>query len=415
MGDSTLMAMEFYPNDDELIAATYDVYLEVGNCRRLVRPSCGPAGQTPTPSALPVMQTEAKGKLGQVLVMMAGYDDFHDITPDIDAIMTEATAQGVGEVLWLTYRESPTYFLPTGEVGAPIYAQHNVRLRAAAARWPNLSVIDWHAHSINHPEWFSSDGIHLRPSGSVQLATFIKGALDARPLTRCDARNALTGVPDAVEAATPVTTAASGFVGIDPARVIDTRRSDLGGATGMLGAGRTVEVPVDGVVPEGSTAAVVSVSAIDPCATGYLTVFPCGPLPNTSNVNFVARRNTAALVVSMLGDEGLCVHSSVATDLVVDVLGGFAPGGEGFHPIEPARWVDTRGGGAEVPTFRGALTPGSAVHVPVRGRGGVPDAAASVMVNVTVAGADRRDGDLAAAGPVLGHADHERAQREPGP
>ena len=45
-------------------------------------------------------------------------NDFHDITSDIDAIMAEATAQGVGEVLWLTYRESPTYFLPDGQQGA---------------------------------------------------------------------------------------------------------------------------------------------------------------------------------------------------------------------------------------------------------------------------------------------------------
>ena len=107
MGDSTLMAMEYYPNDDELLATTYDVNLETGNCRRLVVPSCPVGGQPATPSALPVMQTTAKGQLGQVLVMMTGYDDSPSIADDIDAIMAEATAQGVGEVLWLTYRESP--------------------------------------------------------------------------------------------------------------------------------------------------------------------------------------------------------------------------------------------------------------------------------------------------------------------
>jgi hypothetical protein len=387
MGDSTLMAMEVYPNDDEMIAADYDVYLEVGNCRRLVRPSCAGPGRTPTPSALPTMQNEAKGRLGQVLVMMAGYDDFHDITPDIDAIMTEATQQGVGEVLWLTFRESPTYFLPTGEVGAPIYAQHNVRLRAAAQRWPSITVLDWNAHSIDHPEWFASDGIHLRPAGSVQLATFIKAALDARPLARCDARNALTGTPDVVEPVSAVAAEPAGFIGVTPARVLDTRLAELGGAAGMLGAGRTVEVPVAAVVPAGSVAAVVSVTAVEPCATGYLTVFPCGPLPHTSNVNYAARRNTAGLVISMLGEEGLCVHSSVATDLIVDVLGGFVPGGAGFHPIEPARWIDTRGGPVEVPSVRGPLVAGSAIDVPVRGRGAVPGDADAVMVNVTVAGA----------------------------
>lgn len=386
MGDSTLMAMEYYPNDDEMIATTYDVYLETGNCRRLVRPSC-PVGGVATPSALPVMQTIAKGKLGQVLVMMTGYDDFHDITGDIDAIMTEATAQGVGEVLWLTYRESPTYFLPDGQQGSPIYVRHNDLLRQATARWSNLSILDWNAYSLNHPEWFSSDGIHVRPAGSVQLAAFIKAALDARPLTRCDARNALTGEPDAVAPGATSTTAASGFEGIQPVRVLDTRRVDLGGSTGMLGAGRTVRVPTDGVVPAGSTAAVLSVAAVDPCATGYLTVFPCGPLPNTSSVNYANRRNTAGLAVTMLGDDGVCVYSSAATDLIVDVLGGFTSSGARFHPVGPLRWVDTRSAAdVQVPSLVGALNTGQSVTVPIAGRGGVPAGAEAVMLNATIAG-----------------------------
>jgi hypothetical protein len=405
MGDSTLMAMEYYPNDDELIATTYDVNLETGNCRRLVRPSCSVSGQPPTPSALPVMQTTAKGQLGQVLVMMTGYDDFHDITGDIDAIMAEATAQGVGEVLWLTYRESPAYSLPSDvpgkPAGAPIYAQHNRLLQEATARWSNLSVLDWHGYSIGHPEWFSADGIHLRPAGSVELARFIKAALDERPLTRCDARNTLTGAPDVVEAVAAASMPAAGFVASEPVRVLDTRRVDLGGANGMLGAGHTVTVPLDGVVPAGSTAAVLSVGAVDPCATGYLTVFPCGALPYTSNVNYAAGRNTATMVVSMLDEGDVCVHSSAATDLIVDVLGAFAPGGALFHPIEPTRWVDTRGGG-EVPVPDARLSSGDALTVPVAGRGEVGPGASAVMVNVTVAGST---GDTAISlrpGPCAG-------------
>ncbi len=398
------MAMQYYANDDELIATTYDVYLEVGNCRRLVRPSCAVGGKPATPSALPVMQTTAKGKLGQVLVMMTGYDDFHDITPDIDAIMTEANAQGVGEVLWLTYRESPTYFLPDGQQGAPVYVGSNARLREAEDRWPALTVLDWNAHSAGHPEWFASDGIHLRPSGTPQLAAFIKAALDARPLTRCDARNALTGTPDDVEAVPAVRTEPSGFEAVEPVRLLDTRRTDLGGSTGMLGAGHTVAVVVVTHLPSGATAAVVSVAAVDPCATGYLTVFPCGPLSNTSNVNFAAGRNSAGLVVTMIGDGGaVCVHSSVATDVIVDLLGGFIHGGERFHPIEPRRWVDTRGAPeVVVPSVRGALTAGQSVNVPIAGLGGVPPAATSVLVNVTVAGST---GDTAISlrpGPCAG-------------
>lgn len=400
MGDSTLMAMEYYANDDELIAQTYDVNLETGNCRRLVVPSC-PVGGQATPSALPVMQTTQKGRLGQVLVMMTGYDDSPSLADDIDAIMAEATAQGVGEVLWLTYRESPTYFLPDGAQGAPIYVDHNQRLREATTRWPNLSVLDWHGYSIGHPEWFASDGIHVRPAGSVELARFIKAALDARPLTRCDARNALTGTADAPGPVPATTAPSAGLVPAEPVRVLDTRRTDLGGANGMVGAGRTVTVPLDAVVPAGATAAVLSVGAVDPCAWGYLTVFPCGTLPNTSNVNYAARRNTTTMVVSMLDEGDVCLHSSAATDVIVDVLGAFVPGGAPFHPIEPTRWLDTRGGGV-VPVASGPLAAGAAVNVPVAGRGGVATAASAVMVNVTVAGSTGETAISLRPGPCAG-------------
>jgi len=394
--------MEYYPNDDELLATTYDVNLETGNCRRLVVPSCPVGGQPATPSALPVMQTTAKGRLGQVLVMMTGYDDSPSIADDIDAIMAEATAQGVGEVLWLTYRESPTYFLPNGAQGAPIYVDHNQRLSEATARWSNLSILDWHGYSIGHPEWFSSDGIHVRPAGSVELARFIKAALDARPLSRCDARNTLTGTPDAEAPGTPTIAAGAGFTALEPVRVLDTRRTDLGGANGMLGAGRTVAVPLDAVVPAGATAAVLSVGAVDPCATGYLTVFPCGALPSTSNVNYAERRNTATMVVSMLDDGDVCVHTSAATDVIVDVLGAFVPGGAAFHPIEPTRWLDTRGAAAVVPSARGPLAAGAGTTVPVRSLGGVAASASAVMVNVTVAGAIGETAISLRPGPCAG-------------
>jgi len=183
--------------------------------------------------------------------------------------------------------------------------------------------------------------------------------------------------------------------------VLDTRRTDLGGVNGMVGAGHTVTVALDAVVPAGSTAAVLSVGAVDPCATGYLTVFPCGALPYTSNVNYAGRRNTATMVVSMLVEGDVCVHSSAATDVIVDVLGAFAPGGAAFHPLEPTRWVDTRGGGV-VTAGSGPLTTGAALTVPVAARGEVPSTASAVMVNVTVAGST---GDTAISlrpGPCAG-------------
>ena len=40
--------------------------------------------------------------------------------------------------------------------------------------YPNAVLADWHAASIDHPEYFASDGIHLTPSGARAYASLIK-------------------------------------------------------------------------------------------------------------------------------------------------------------------------------------------------------------------------------------------------
>jgi hypothetical protein len=60
-----------------------------------------------------------------------------------------------------------------------------VPIRRAARRHPaRVRVIDWVGYSAGHPEWFYSDGTHLRPSG-------------ARAYTRLLARRALRPPPAA--------------------------------------------------------------------------------------------------------------------------------------------------------------------------------------------------------------------------
>lgn len=400
IGDSTMMSMHIYPNDDEVIAQDYDVLLDAQSCRRLVVGSCrGRFGSTPR-SLLPLIRTTYDGQLGQVLVVMAGYDDFHDISGDIDAIMAEANSQGVSEVFWLTYRSNVSYDLPGGAIaGAPVYRRHNADLQAATIRWPNLRLLDWDSYSAAQPSWFSSDGIHLTPAGSVQLAAFIKSALDSRAVVRCTDAHALTGSPTAAADVAPAVAEAAGFEGIEPVRVIDTRDPERGGESGKLGAGRAVTVALDDVLPPGTVAAALTVTAVDPCRTGYLTVFPCGSMPTASNVNYVAMRNTASLVVTMLDDGDVCVYSSAPTDLIVDVLGGFTPGGAPFHPITPTRWVDTRANPAQIATDPGVRSAGEEITVPIAGRGGVPSAAEAVLINLTTAGSTGATAVAAYPGP----------------
>lgn len=403
IGDSTMMSMHIYSNDDEVIAQDYDVLLDAQSCRRLVVGSCrGRFGSTPR-SLLPLIKSTYRGQLGQALVVMAGYDDFHDISADIDAIMTEANAQGVSEVFWLTYRSNVSYDLPGGAIaGAPIYRRHNADLRAATVRWPNLRVLDWDAYSAAQPSWFSGDGIHITPTGSAQLALFIKQALDSRRIARCADAQALTGTPTTATAVTPTVGPAAGFDGRDPVRVLDTRDPAKGGQSGKLGAGRAVAIALDDVLPSDTVAAALTVTAVDPCRDGYLTVYPCGSMPTASNVNYVAMRTTASLAVSLLSERDVCVYSSAATDVVVDVLGGFSPGGDLFHPIAPTRWVDTRGGAAVVASDPGARTDGQEITVPIAGRGGVPAGADAVLINLTTAGSVGSTAVAAYPGPCGG-------------
>ena len=102
------------------------------------------------------------------------------------------------------------------------------------------------------------------------------------------------------------------------------------------GAGSVVVVPVVGTagVPEDATGVMVNLTAADPSGSGYLTAYPCnaGP-PTASNLNVRAGVNRANFVlVAPDADGEICVFTSTATDVVVDLLGWV---GDAFVGIVP--------------------------------------------------------------------------------
>ena len=179
--------------------------------------------------------------------------------------------------------------------------------------------------------------------------------------------------------------AGSQFVGIVPARLIDTR--DAGGAP--LGAGQSISLPVAGYggVGAGASAAVLNVTAVGGTAGSYLTVWPAGVTrPNTSSLNIAGLDVVPNLVISKLGTDGRVDIFNFAGDVhvVVDVVGFFqnTPASR-FNGLSPARVLDTRvGTGAPVAPVLG----GSSIDVQVAGVGGVAGDADSVVLNVTVTG-----------------------------
>ena len=389
VGDSTMAGMAWNSttgNDPrDIVGNSYRLTFDAESCRRLVNVSCrGRFGLVPL-SVLPLMRTTLNGRLGEAMVVMAGYDDA-SITNAVDQIMAEAEAQGVKQVLWLTYRTNTDYVLPGGIAARDLYGSHNAELAAAAQRHSSLKILDWDKFTADRSSWFAADGVHLNIAGANGLATFIRDALDEIPtIGRCRVANAQTGVVDTGTVPAIAATDPAGFVPLEPKRVLDTRDPLLGGASGMVGAGHVVTIDVSQIVPSDAVAAVLSVTATGSCVPGFLTVFACGARPPTSNINYEVGRTTAGLVITPMTDGAACIFASNPTDVVVDVMGAFTPDGDRFHPMSPIRWIDTRGGASQLPDITGARSAKQQTQVQMRGKGGVPQDATSVWLNLTVA------------------------------
>jgi hypothetical protein len=55
-------------------------------------------------------------------------------------------------------------------------APDNDALAAGVQRWPNAVLVNWNAEGNAHPEWFWTDGYHLRPDGAAAYADLIARA-----------------------------------------------------------------------------------------------------------------------------------------------------------------------------------------------------------------------------------------------
>jgi hypothetical protein len=124
-----------------------------------------------------------------------------------------------------------------------------------------------------------------------------------------------------------------GFVGVTPARLLDTR-DGTGGIGGRFASGNQRDLPIvgQGGVPAGATAVVLNVTAVDPGSFGFVTVWPSGAArPIASSLNTAPGRTRPNLVVAKVGANGAVSLYDYAdadgTDLAVDVVAYFRPGG----------------------------------------------------------------------------------------
>jgi Fibronectin type III domain len=125
----------------------------------------------------------------------------------------------------------------------------------------------------------------------------------------------------------------SGFTGVSPKRVFDTRSGFSPNALvavskTKVGGANVLEVKVTGLagaVPASGVGAVsLNVTAVNPDLDGYVTVFPCGTRPDSSSVNYSTGQTVANAVITPISASGtVCFYSQNLTDLVVDVNGWF--------------------------------------------------------------------------------------------
>jgi len=210
---------------------------------------------------------------------------------------------------------------------------YNAALDLVASERDNLRLWDWPAARAAENIPLSWDDVHLRDGVAYRRRSVLMAADATRQLAVAHR----TGD----DAALPLAAAAvAEYLPIAPARAIDTRDH----AGGRLPAGGTVDVDLSSFVPAGSSAVALNLSAVDPAGPGFLTGFPCeSARPLASSGNYLAGRARSTMSVLPLGvSRHLCVYSSTAADVVVDVQGAFVADGMRLSPTAPTRLVDTR-------------------------------------------------------------------------
>ncbi len=123
--------------------------------------------------------------------------------------MAAARAKGFHHIVWVTFRSDVPYGLGS------FYANMNAVLwpKLASGEYPEVRLWDLEAYTVNVDRWFTSDGIHQRPTrivGHRRLAVAPRAGLrrpavrpadepgqaPADPCPNPDLQPAVAGIPD---------------------------------------------------------------------------------------------------------------------------------------------------------------------------------------------------------------------------
>jgi peptidoglycan hydrolase-like protein with peptidoglycan-binding domain len=179
IGDSTLTGVRWYADYGAL--ERFNFVLSAESCRRTIEQSCISREGYRAANVILAMRG-LDGDLGEVLVVMSGYNDpVWTIDEAIAGVVAEARRQGVEHVVWLSLRTSDDvdYSDPQDQSSINTFREYNDQLVAAAAESDGyLQVADWATYSNGAAGWFEADGVHLTSRGVDAITTFIAGTVE---------------------------------------------------------------------------------------------------------------------------------------------------------------------------------------------------------------------------------------------
>jgi len=185
IGDSVADAIPGDYSASLIVKQGIDLDLEVAPCRRVEGEGCPIDGVRP-PSAVQLIQSLGS-RIGPTVVVAVGYNDFEDqYAGNIEDAIDAMTAAGVKRIFWLTLRAARHPYLSM-----------NDDIAQAAAKHPQVTVVDWNVYSRSHPDWFQTDGLHLLGPGAEAMATLVHKSLLTACVAAKPARITTTALPAA--------------------------------------------------------------------------------------------------------------------------------------------------------------------------------------------------------------------------
>jgi len=109
-----------------------------------------------------IKKLKARGKLADVVV----------IHPATNGVLPESMMREMLDLL----AETPRVVVVNSNMPRTWRKPNNTVIRNVISDYPNAVLVDWFAISKENPQYFTSDGIHLTPSGAQAFAEAISGA-----------------------------------------------------------------------------------------------------------------------------------------------------------------------------------------------------------------------------------------------